>query len=474
MLVGALLAGAGAGGMDAGFNAAVALRNDARLMGLLHAGYGVGAAIGPVVAGVALASGAGWRPAYALFAAASLLLALALRGRAMGEAPPQVAMGSPRGLLLPCLTFFVYVSLEVTVGQWAFTSLTEHRGMGALAASVWVGVYWVGLTAGRFWLGITGHRVADRAPARPERGRASPAARCCCGWAVRSPRSGLLVAGLALSVVFPLLMLLTPERVGSERATAAVGWQAAAAGRGRRRRARAGRRDPRRGRHRGLRADHARDGGRAGRRRSRRCAGMPRARARPDRGRRVSDRPFPSGDAYQAHFDALAAQGHDVHGEAAFVLRLAPRSVLDAGCGTGRVAIELSRRGVEVVGVDVDAAMLATARSRAPDLAGWRRTWRRSTSAAPSTWSCSPATSCSSSTEGAQPAVVARSAAHLDARRAHSSPASPCAAAATASPTWTVTRPPPASPSRPATPPGTPTPGPPDADYALSVHRLTP
>jgi 2-polyprenyl-3-methyl-5-hydroxy-6-metoxy-1,4-benzoquinol methylase len=68
------------------------------------------------------------------------------------------------------------------------------------------------------------------------------------------------------------------------------------------------------------------------------------------------------GDAYQRRFDELAASGVDVHGEAAFVMRYGPATVLDAGCGTGRVAIELARRGVEVVGVDADASMLATAR----------------------------------------------------------------------------------------------------------------
>jgi SAM-dependent methyltransferase len=72
------------------------------------------------------------------------------------------------------------------------------------------------------------------------------------------------------------------------------------------------------------------------------------------------------GDQYQARFDELAAEGKDVHGEASFVSELAPRSVLDAGCGTGRVAIELARRGLEVVGVDNDASMLATARERGP------------------------------------------------------------------------------------------------------------
>ena len=74
------------------------------------------------------------------------------------------------------------------------------------------------------------------------------------------------------------------------------------------------------------------------------------------------------GDDYQRRFDALAAAGREMHGEADFVMRFAPGTVLDAGCGTGRVAIELARRGVAVVGADCDASMLATARERAPHL----------------------------------------------------------------------------------------------------------
>ena len=76
-----------------------------------------------------------------------------------------------------------------------------------------------------------------------------------------------------------------------------------------------------------------------------------------------------NGEDYQRRFDDLAAQGEDVHGEANFVLSLSPATVLDAGCGTGRVAIELARRGLAVVGVDNDASMLATARRRNPEVA---------------------------------------------------------------------------------------------------------
>ena len=54
----------------------------------------------------------------------------------------------------------------------------------------------------------------------------------------------------------------------------------------------------------------------------------------------------PRGDAYDRRFQQLEAAGADVHGEAAFVASFTPSSVLDAGCGTGRVAIELARRGI--------------------------------------------------------------------------------------------------------------------------------
>jgi SAM-dependent methyltransferase len=71
------------------------------------------------------------------------------------------------------------------------------------------------------------------------------------------------------------------------------------------------------------------------------------------------------GERYQERFDALAAEGQLVHGEADFVMGFAPESVLDAGCGTGRVALELARRGVFVLGADRDASMLAVAARRA-------------------------------------------------------------------------------------------------------------
>lgn len=76
------------------------------------------------------------------------------------------------------------------------------------------------------------------------------------------------------------------------------------------------------------------------------------------------------GAGYAARFEQLRAAGSDVHGEARFCSTLVPppARVLDAGCGTGRVAIRLAELGYECVGVDVDSSMLAQAQRSAPAL----------------------------------------------------------------------------------------------------------
>jgi len=73
-------------------------------------------------------------------------------------------------------------------------------------------------------------------------------------------------------------------------------------------------------------------------------------------------------DEYEARWQRLERDGLNPHGEADLVASLGPARVLDGGCGTGRVAIELARRGIEVVGVDLDVELLDRARAKAPEL----------------------------------------------------------------------------------------------------------
>jgi SAM-dependent methyltransferase len=89
-------------------------------------------------------------------------------------------------------------------------------------------------------------------------------------------------------------------------------------------------------------------------------------------GSRWQDTGAPRGEEYDARWRKLAAAGQSIHGEADLIESLLRETggdrVLDAGCGTGRVATELAARGFSVVGIDLDEDMLAAARAKAPGL----------------------------------------------------------------------------------------------------------
>ena len=76
-------------------------------------------------------------------------------------------------------------------------------------------------------------------------------------------------------------------------------------------------------------------------------------------------------DQYDARFAAMEARGDNVHGEADALSRLIDLHaaggscrILDAGCGTGRLAVELERRGHSVTAIDLDGDMVDKARPK--------------------------------------------------------------------------------------------------------------
>jgi 2-polyprenyl-3-methyl-5-hydroxy-6-metoxy-1,4-benzoquinol methylase len=91
-------------------------------------------------------------------------------------------------------------------------------------------------------------------------------------------------------------------------------------------------------------------------------------------------------DGYDERWRRLAAAGHNPHGEADMIAGLGPGSVLDGGCGTGRLAIELARRGIAVLGVDSDRDMIEAAGPRPRSCRGCTPTSPSSTGPSGSTW----------------------------------------------------------------------------------------
>jgi fucose permease len=233
------LLGFGKGLIDAGVNAFVAVNHGVRVMNLLHASFGVGSTLGPLLVAALLGAGRSWRPAFAVLAILDVVLVVAFwRTRRGWSAGVMEAAEHSRGrggkggapLLVATLgLFFLYTGVEVGAGQWAYTLLTEGRGMGVGAAGFWVAAYWGGLTAGRIGVGVAG---AGRSPLAILDGSIALAlAGLSVVWI--DPFGfgylGLPVAGLGMAAVFPTLMGLAPRRFPPQRVASVVGYQTAAA-----------------------------------------------------------------------------------------------------------------------------------------------------------------------------------------------------------------------------------------------------
>ena len=244
VVAGALVSGLGAGAIDAGINAFAAARFTPRVITWLHACWGLGAMTGPLVMTALLASGAGWRWGYVLLAAALVAMAACFQltlglwelPAAEGGRPLRGVAGSlaealrEPGVRANALLFFLYTGVETSAGQWAFSFLTESRGMTTAAAGLAASTYWGSIFAGRLAFGALAHHVA---PARLLRLAMAGAPLAALAVAVtRSGAgafSGLFALGLLLAPIFPLMIAETPSRVGERHASHAIGFQVSAA-----------------------------------------------------------------------------------------------------------------------------------------------------------------------------------------------------------------------------------------------------
>jgi len=241
-VAGALLLGLGAGSIDAGANAYMALEHGARPLNLLHAFYGLGAALGPAVMTALLTAGAVWRVAYAGMVGAelALLAAVVVTWRSWARTRRSSVPKGPRGVAVPLALvgvslamFFVYTAVEVGAGQWSYTFLTRARAVQIQAAGLAVSGYWAGLTLGRLAAAAAGDRFG---PLRLLHASVAVTvtALVLYWWGHWLPVEllALAAAGFGLGPIFPALVALTPARVGPTATSRVVGFQIAAASAG--------------------------------------------------------------------------------------------------------------------------------------------------------------------------------------------------------------------------------------------------
>lgn len=251
MVVLGIAAGLGAGAIDAGLNTYVAVHFNDGMMQWLHASYGIGVTLGPIIMTLALTTQNSWRTGYRIVGGFQLLLAICfvltlhLWSRDVHPAeseqhksltdfnsPLRVTLQQPR-VWLSMLLFFLYTGAEVTLGAWAYTLLTGARGVPIQAAGLWAGSYWATFTIGRILAGLYTKRVGIKVIVMASLVGATAGA-VLLWWNPADWASLLAVAliGFAIAPIFPALVSGTSHRVGVRFAANTIGMQMAAAGLG--------------------------------------------------------------------------------------------------------------------------------------------------------------------------------------------------------------------------------------------------
>jgi fucose permease len=246
MTVGTVLFGVGFGALDTALNAHAARHFGARDINWMHASYGLGATVGPLLVTALLSAGRSWRQTYGVMAlvlaAVGGVLVLARRGwrvPASGPGPRPVrppAYAASPGAALGALSFTaVETGIESGAGVWGYLFLTSGRSLPPAAAGIAVAAYWAMMCVGRVVLGPVAERLgAACVLAAAVAGVPLGAALMTVPGPGALAFAGLLLLGLAAAPVFPLFTLTsgTTRMVSLQVAASAVGGAAIPAGLG--------------------------------------------------------------------------------------------------------------------------------------------------------------------------------------------------------------------------------------------------
>jgi fucose permease len=239
-----LVVGYATGMLESALNAyLVALPDATTLLNRLHAFFGVGALLGPVLA-TRVVGFASWTAVWLILAVTCIPLVIGFlvayprlqpAGPADqdGAAPPATASGSlllaalrEPAVLLGAAMLTVYVGLELGVGNWGFSYLVQARGLPELLAGYAVSGYWLGLTLGRFLISPAAARIGATAVGLMYTCLAGVAVATMLAWL--SPvavlaTAALVLLGFFLGPIFPTTMAIAPQLTAARQVPTAIG-----------------------------------------------------------------------------------------------------------------------------------------------------------------------------------------------------------------------------------------------------------
>lgn len=242
----ATLGGLGAGAIDAGLNTYVEKNHSERMMQWLHASFGIGVTLGPVIMTLGISLTGKWRIGYFAVSLAQFFLALAfLFSRKMWKddsdrksdektAKGDAAMGETLKqlrALLSMLMFFIYTGVELGLGLWSYSLLTISRGVGSEVAGIVTGSYWAMFTVGRILAGWYTRKLTVKTILYGSIFTAiAGTILLSLNLGIWPTIGGIALIGFAIAPVFPSLISDTGNRVGERHVANTIGMQISAAG----------------------------------------------------------------------------------------------------------------------------------------------------------------------------------------------------------------------------------------------------
>lgn len=235
-----VVAGYAIGVLESVLNAYLAaLPNATTLLNRLHAFFGVGALLGPVLATWILGF-ASWPVVWLVLAVACVPLVAGFliaypRPPADAAAPAASGEGSggllaatlrQRAVLLGAALLAVYVGLELGMGNWGFSYLVQARGQSELLAGYSVSGYWLGLTLGRFLMSPLASRFDATAAGLMVTCLVGVTVATTLTWLLpgaAAASTGLVLLGFFLGPIFPTAMAVAPQLAAARLVPTAIG-----------------------------------------------------------------------------------------------------------------------------------------------------------------------------------------------------------------------------------------------------------
>ena len=226
-----------------GINTFVASNYGSSHMNWLHASFGLGMAIGPlVVTTVVIDMGLAWQWSYTVMLGAPLVMTLlyvatreewdSMPGLEDDDNPAEENSGSMRATLqnpvvwLGIAIFFFATGNEINTGQLTNSLFVVGRGFDAKTVSTWLSLYWMMFTIGRLTTGIIIDQIDHDLFLRVNMlGTIVGAILIGANLGQFVSFAGLIIMGFTLAPTAPTLFSDTPRRLNKKQAANAIGFQ---------------------------------------------------------------------------------------------------------------------------------------------------------------------------------------------------------------------------------------------------------